>query len=99
MKLSLKRPVPGQRLPVEEHHEVGQVALVVAVAADLAHQVHAHRVAAEREEQAVAERQDAGVAPDQVHRQRADGVAHDLADQRHRVVAQVERAAGGHHAG
>ena len=55
-----------------------------AVAADLAHQVHAHRVAAEREEQAVAERQDAGVAPDQVHRQRDDRVAHDLADQRAR---------------
>jgi hypothetical protein len=27
-------PVPGQLLPVEEHHEVGQVALVLAVAAD-----------------------------------------------------------------
>ena len=58
--------------------------------ADLAHQVHAHRIAAQREEQAVAERQDAGVAPDQVHRQRTDRVAHDLAEQRHRVVGQVE---------
>ena len=89
--------MPGQRLPVEEHHEIGQLALVVAVAADLAHQVHAHGIAAEREEQAVAQRQDAGVAPDQVHRQRADRVAHDLADQRHRVVAHVEDAAGRHH--
>ncbi len=80
-------PVPGIGLPVEEHHEVRQVALVHAVVADRAHQVHAHRVAAEREEHAVAERQDAGVAPDQVHRQRDDGVAHDLADQRDGVVA------------
>ena len=90
-------PVPGQRLPVEEDHEVRQVALVVAVAADLAHEVHAHRVAAEREEDAVAERQDAGVAPDQVHRQRRDGVAHDLADERQGVVGQVQRVAFGHH--
>ena len=73
-------PVPGIGLPVEEHHEVRQVALVDAVVADRAHQVHAHRVAAEREEQPVAQRQDAGVAPDQVHRQRHDRVAHDLAD-------------------
>ena len=49
--------------------------------ADLAHQVHADRIAAEREEQAVAEREDAGVAPDQVHRDRDDRVAHDLAEQ------------------
>ena len=89
-------PVPGILLPVEEHHEVGQVALVDAVAADRAHQVHAHRVAAEREEQAVAERQDAGVAPDQVHRERDDRVAHDLAEQRHPVVGEVERAARRH---
>jgi hypothetical protein len=89
--------VPGQRLPVEEDHEVRQVALVVAVTADLAHQVHTHDVAAEREEQAVAQTQDAGVAPDQVHGQRTNGVAHDLADQRHGVVAHVEHAALRHH--
>jgi hypothetical protein len=51
--------------------------------ADLAHQVHAEGVTAQREEQAVAQRQDAGVAPDQIHGQRHDGKAHDLADQRH----------------
>src|SRR3989344_3073020 len=66
--------MPGQLLPVEEHHEVGQVALVVAVAADLAHEVHAHHIATQSEEQAVAQAQDAGVAPDQVHGERADGV-------------------------
>ena len=88
--------MPGELLPVEEDHEVGHRQAVLAVAADLAHQVHAHGVAAEGEEDAVAEREDAGVAPDQVHRQRAHRVAHDLGDQLHRVVAEVEDAAGGH---
>ena len=86
-------PVPGIGLPVEEHHEVGQVAVVDALAADRAHQVHPHRVAAEREEEPVSQRQDARVTPDQVHRQRDDRVAHDLADERHEVVGQVERMA------
>ena len=87
-----ERPVPGELLPVEEDHEVGHRQAVLAVAADLAHQVHAHGVAAEREEDAVAEREDAGVAPDEVHRQRADRVAHDLGDQLHGVFAEVEDA-------
>ncbi|KAG1448624.1 hypothetical protein G6F57_016811 [Rhizopus arrhizus] len=78
-------PVPGVALPVQEHHEVGQVALVDAVAADGAHQVHAVRIAAQREEQAVAQRQDAGVAPHQVQRQRSHRVAHELAQQRHGI--------------
>jgi hypothetical protein len=84
-------PVPGQFLPVEEHHEVRQVALVDAVAADLPHQVHAERVAAEGEEQALSERQDAGVAPDQVHRQRDHRVAHELAEQRDPEARHVQR--------
>ena len=88
-----ERPVPGIGLPVEEHHEVGQVALVLALAADHAHEVHAEGVAAEREEHAVPEAQDPGVAPDQIHRQRHHAVAHDLADQRDEVGRQVERAA------
>jgi hypothetical protein len=87
--------VPGEFLPVQEHHEVRHVLLVLAVAADLAHQVHAHAVAAQREEQAVAQAQDAGVAPDQVHRQRADGVAQDLAEQADVEVAQVQRCPSG----
>ena len=66
-------PVPGQLLVVQEHHEVGQDRIAVdAAAADLAHQVHAHGVAAEREERAVAEREDAAIAPDQIDR-RAPG--------------------------
>ena len=43
-------PEPGQLLPVEKHHEVGQLAAIHALLADRAHQVHAHGVAAEREE-------------------------------------------------
>ena len=47
----------------------GRIGLRIdAARADLAHQVHAHGVAAEREEGAVAEREDAAVAPDQVER-------------------------------
>ena len=63
-----------------------------AFAADRAHQVHAHRVAAEREEEAVPERQDAGVAPDQIHGERDDRVAHDLADQRDQVLGDMQAA-------
>ena len=58
--------VPGERqlLPVEEDHEVGELGIAVdAAAADLAHEVHAHGVAAEREERAMAERKDAAVTP------------------------------------
>src|SRR6478735_629119 len=57
-------PVRRQLLPIEEHHELGQVAGVDAAFADRAHQVHAHGVAAEREEDAVTEAQDAAKPPD-----------------------------------
>ena len=66
--------------------------MIDAVAPDRAHQVHAHRVAAEREEQAVAEAQDAGVAPDQVHRERDHRVAHDFADERDEIIREIEDA-------
>ena len=90
-------PVPGKRFPVEKHHEVGQVAVIHAVATDAAHEVHAHGVAAERKEQAVAEAQNAAVAPHEIERQRRDGVAHDLADKRHGVSRQVQRMRGRQH--
>ena len=89
-------PVPRQLLPVEEHHEVGHVRAILPVRADLAHQVHAHRVSAQREEEPVAQAEDAGVAPDQIHGERHGGVAEDLAAQRDRVVADVPGARGGH---
>ncbi len=84
-------PVPGQLLPVQEHHEVGQDRVGVAAAgADLAHQVHAHGVAAEREEGAVAEREDAAVAPHEVEREGQQGKAQVLAPQRHGGGRHVE---------
>jgi hypothetical protein len=86
----------GSCLPVEEDHEVRQVGLVAAVAPDLAHQVHAEGVAAEGEEEAVAEREDAGVAPDQVHGHSDDGVAHDLADQGDDIGRDMEGIARRH---
>src|SRR5262249_18551912 len=53
--------------------------------------VHAHGVAAEREERGMAEAEDAAIAPDQVDRQRQDGVADPLADHRDDEVGDVER--------
>ena len=89
--------MPRQGFPVEEHHEVRQLRFVVTVEPDLAHQVHAHRVTAERKKQAVTEAQNTGVAPDQVHRQRADRVAHNLANQADGEIAHVKDTALWHH--
>jgi hypothetical protein len=62
-------PVPRQLLPVQEHHEVRQDRIgIYAARADLAHQVHAHRITAEREERTVAERKNAAIPPDQINR-------------------------------
>ena len=64
-------PVDRQLRPIQEHHEVGEHGMRVNSArSDLPHQIHAHRIAAEREERAVAERKNAAVAPDQVNGQR-----------------------------
>ena len=63
---------------------------VDAALADLAHQVHAHGVAAKRKEGAVAQAQDAAVPPDQVKRNGEHGVAEVLAKQRHGVGGDVE---------
>jgi hypothetical protein len=90
-------PVPGQLLPVEEHHEVGERAAVDAFARDGPHQVHPHPVAAEREEQPVPEAQDPGVAPDQIHRQGGDPETEELAEKRHQVIGQAEDRQERHH--
>ena len=82
-------PEPRQPLPVQEHHEVGQHRIAVdAARADLPHQVHAHRVAAEREERRVAEAEDAAVAPDEIDGQREHRVAQVLADERQRRTVE-----------
>ena len=85
-------PVDRQLRPVQEHHEVRQDRMRIdAARADLPHQIHAHGIAAEREERAVAERKDPAIAPDQVDRQRQQRVAEILAEQRHEIGRQVKR--------
>ncbi len=63
---------------------------VDAPVADLAHQVHAHGVAAQGEESAVAEAENAAVAPHQVQRQGQQGVAQVLAQQADGIAAHVQ---------
>ena len=88
-------PVPGQLLPVQEHHEVRQHRVAIDPArADLAHQIHAHGVAAEGEEGAMAERQDADIAPDQIEGERQERVADIFAEERHRIGRHMQRMAG-----
>src|SRR5271165_3197944 len=56
--------------------------------------MHAHRVAAEREERAMAERQDAAIAPDEIEGDGEDRVAKILAEQLDQVGRQVKRRIG-----
>ena len=68
--------LPGQFLPVQEHHEIREYRIGIDTAgADLAHQIHAHRVTAQRKESAVAKAQDAAKAPDQIDAQRQQCIA------------------------
>jgi len=86
-------PVPGQLLPVQEHHEIRQDRVAVGAAiADLAHQVHAHGVAAEGEEGAVAEAEDTEVTPNQVHRYRQQGVTQVFTQQGDGIGADIQGA-------
>src|SRR5262249_24814044 len=85
-------PIDRQFRPIQEHHEVGQYWMRVnAARSDLPHQIHTHRIAAEREERAVAERKDAAIAPDQVDRQRQQRETNVFAEQRHEIRRQIER--------
>ena len=78
------RPVPGQLRPIQEHHEIGQQRIAVdAARADLAHEIHAHRIAPEREEGAVAERKNAAIAPDEIEADGEERVAQIFAGERH----------------
>jgi len=86
-------PVPGQFFPVQKHHEIGQIGLIVAVATNRAHQIHAHGIAAERKKETMPEAQHPAHAPDEIERQRRDHVAHDLAGQRQRKRRNVQQMA------
>src|SRR5262249_22746875 len=84
-------PVDRQLGPVQEHHEIGPYRIGVdAAGTDLPHQIHAHGVAAEREEGTVAKREDAAIAPDQIDRKCQDRVADVLAEQRDEIARQME---------
>ncbi len=87
-----------ERLPEERqighpvpHHEVGEHVAVDAAGADLEHQVHAHRVGPEPEEDPVAQGEDSGVAPDQVDAQREDSVGQELAEEVQGEVGDPQR--------
>ncbi len=76
----------------------GNIAIAVhAAGADLAHQVHAHRVAAQREERGMTERQDAREAPDQIDGQRQHREAKVFAGQRDHVGRHMDRRRGRRH--
>ena len=98
----VRKPIespPGDRqlLPVQEHHEVRQDRVGVdAARPDLPHEIHAHRIAAEREERAMAERQNAAIAPDQIERDGEDRVTKIFAEQLHQIRRQVEGRIGRH---
>src|SRR5487761_53739 len=79
--------------PADEHHEIGQCRVGVdAASADLAHQIHAHRITAEREKGGVAEGQDAGVTPHQIDRESENRVAQIFAGNRNDEVRHMQRA-------
>ena len=64
-------------------------------APDLAHQVHAHRVAPEREKGAVTKAQDAAIAPHQIECDGENSVAEIFADERHGIRRHMEGRAFG----
>ena len=88
-------PVPGQLAPVEEDHEIRKFGIAIdAARADLAHEIHAHGIAAEREESAMAEAQDSAKSPDEIDRQREHGKTKILAEQRHHMRRDMEGGIG-----
>ena len=54
------------------------------------HEIHAHRIAAEREERAVAERENAAIAPHEIERDRQDRIAEIFAEQRYEIGRQMQ---------
>src|SRR5437870_9680717 len=91
-------PEPGQLFIVQKHHEIRQHGIAVySSRADLAHQVHTHRVAAERKESRVTETQNAAISPNQIDRQRQHRITQIFADERETVRRQVKSRLRGHY--
>jgi hypothetical protein len=79
-------PIPGQFLPIQEHHEIGQQRIAVDPARpDLAHEVHADGIPPSAKN-ANDRGSECRNSPRQVDRQGKHGVGHVLAQQRHRIV-------------
>ena len=72
-----ERPVRRQFGPAHESHDVGRHAAEHMTRLE---HVHGDQIAAEREEQAVPERQDPRVAPDQIEREGEQREGRDLSD-------------------
>ena len=68
---------------------------VDAARPDLAHEIHAHRIAAEREERAMAERENAAKPPYEIERQRQQRVTEIFAGQGDDMRRHVERTIDG----
>src|SRR5437868_5440132 len=85
LELTMVEPVPepGQFLVVQKHHEIGKDRIGVnAPIPDLAHQIHAHDIAAERKERGMTQRQDADITPHQIERQGEHSEGQVFAEQR-----------------
>ncbi len=87
---------PGHRqlLVVQEDHEIRQDRVTIDPArADLPHEIHAHGIAAEREERAVAKAEDAAIAPGEIKRDREHCIGQVFAEQHHGAGGDVKRRA------
>jgi hypothetical protein len=85
-------PVPGQLRPVQEHHEVRQYRVAIDPArADLAHEIHAHGIAPQREEGTMPEAHDPAIAPDEVEGHGQERIGQVFTEERDRVGREVQR--------
>jgi hypothetical protein len=84
-------PEPWQFLPVQEHHKIGKDRVGIDPARpDLAHEVHAHGIAAKGEEGSVPEGENAAETPDQIDGQRQQGEADIFAQKRHEMIGEMQ---------
>ena len=87
-------PEPGQLAPVEKHHEIRKLGIAIdAPIANLAHQVHAHHIAAQCKEGGMSQAQDPQIAPHQIQRHRQQGVTEIFTQQGDGIAAHIQDAA------
>jgi hypothetical protein len=79
---AIKRfPEEGECLHLVPHHEIREHALIDAGIADRQHQVHAHTIGPQSEEDPVAQAQDTCIPPDKIESQRQDGIGQEFAEE------------------